>query len=371
MEIEIEELEKAFLEIQMPRTPYALEALVVNTKYTDEQRYAQCVLELSVAYDNLRFAKLKVEQKTIEMEAIDRTTRLGEIDYEIKHIEQEQTTRAVLGALREFECLYGLWKAFPIRYNRQQLNEAQPLEYKLMLETHALMDKNATGRISVSNQEGLRQIGRMPFPELDYEREVEKRFLEEGDIKLSIVVPTEVKAEDGLPCLETLIMPQELQIRIENCYGMKVADAYNKLFQTAMDSKSDYILTIEDDTFPQDDALVKLLNLANANPNCAVGAWYPKKEEPRKGVHIILKDGKREFLDDDGSIHEVYTMAMGCSLYPISMFKDIPYPWFKTTDSLTQDSFFSQLARERGYKLLVDTSIKCRHIERITGKEYV
>lgn len=52
------------------------------------------------------------------------------------------------------------------------------------------------------------------------------------------------------------------------------------------------------------------------------------------------------------------------------MFTKISYPWFKTTPNMTQDSFFSQLAREAGYKLLVDTNIKCKHIDRSTGKVY-
>jgi GT2 family glycosyltransferase len=168
-----------------------------------------------------------------------------------------------------------------------------------------------------------------------------------------------------------LELPNGVQVRVENCYGLKVADAYNKLFQTALDARSDYVLTVEDDTFPQSDALIKLLELVKKNPKCVVGAWYPKKEESLQGVHIILKDGKRQQMDCDGTIQEAYTISMGCTLYPIEIFKTIAYPWFVTTNALTQDSFFSQLAREAGYKLLVDTSIKCKHIDRKTGKVFI
>ena len=44
---ETDEMLQAFEEIQMPRTPFALEKLVVGARFTQEQQYAQCVLELS------------------------------------------------------------------------------------------------------------------------------------------------------------------------------------------------------------------------------------------------------------------------------------------------------------------------------------
>jgi len=362
-------LEQAFLEIQMPRTPFILENMVVNSKFTEEQKCAQCVLELSIAYDNLRTAKCAAELKKIELKGIKGKTKKSKLIKEMKAIELEQLNRARLGALREFEYLYFLWEKFPKRFTRQEINEAQPTEFRMKLELQALMDKNATGRISVGNQEGLRQIGKMPFPELDYSREVDKRFLNEGDIKISIVVPTEFK-DEKLECLKGLEFPNGVQIRIENCYGLPVDDAYNKLFQTAIDAQSDYVLTIEDDTFPPKDALIKLLELIKKHPNTAIGAWYPKKQVSRQGVHIILKDGKRQQMECDNNIQEAYTLSMGCSLYPIEMFKKIAFPWFKTTSNLSQDSFFSQLAREAGFKLLVDTSIQCKHIDRETGEVF-
>lgn len=367
---DLEEMIKAFDEIQMPRTPYVLENMVVNSKFTMEQKYAQCVLEMSIAYDNLRTAKCNAELKQIEIDEIDTSNRKGELEKEIKKIELEQLNRARLGAMREFEYLFNLWKSFGKKYTRQELNEAQEKEYTLRLETQARQDMNATGRISTSNQEGLRQIGRFPYPELDVSRSVEKRFLENGKYRILVAVPTEHKAEKGLPCLDGLEFPNGAEIKIYNSWGRKVDDSYNHIVETALRDKADFIVTVEDDTFPPKDAIVKLMKLLEKNENCAVGAWYPKKEKNRQGVHIELIKGKRGAMPDDGKIHEAYTMAMGCSIYPIEMFMKISYPWFKTTPNLSQDSFFSQLARENGYKLLVDTSIKCKHIERGTGEVF-
>jgi hypothetical protein len=361
---------QAFDDIQMPRTPYVLEKMVVGSKFTEEQKYAQCVLELSIAYDNLRTAKAHAELKEIEIKKLKGKDREDELNRIIKQVELEQLNRARLGAMREFEFLFKTWQSFPVQYTREDLNAAQETEYKMRLELQASQDMNATGRISQGNQEGLRQIGRMPFPQLELSRDVEKRFLETGQIKILIAVPTEFKAEKGLPCIDGVTIPNGAQIKIYNSWGRPVDDSYNHIVQVALEDKADYIITVEDDTFPPPDAFVRLLELARENPNCAIGGWYPKKEKAREGVHIIVKNGKRQAMKDDGKIQEAYTLSMGCSIYPIEMFLKIPYPWFKTTANLSQDSFFSQLAREAGYKLLVDTSLKCKHIDRVTKKVF-
>ena len=90
------ELMEAFNEIQMPRTPFVLENLVVNTKFTDEQKYAQCVLEMSIAYDNLRHARIDMSLKQLEIDELDDNIEKQRLEKLKKQIELEQTQRAVL-----------------------------------------------------------------------------------------------------------------------------------------------------------------------------------------------------------------------------------------------------------------------------------
>ena len=362
-------LQEAFNEIQMPRPPYVLNKMVVNARFTPEQQYAQCVLELSIAYDNLRMAEANSKLKELEVAEFGDSEK-DQLKKTIAEVELEQLHRTMLGAMREFEYLYSMWESYPTKFTRDDLNNAQELEYKMRLKIQAQHDLNASGRISASNQEGLRQIGEMTYPELDFTREVEQRFLETGKVKMLVAVATEHKAEEGLPVLDGLDFPNGCEIKIFNSWGRPVAENYNNIVQEALKDHADYIVTIEDDTYPEPAAIPKLLDLLRKNPGSAVGAWYPKKTEAREGVHIILKDGQRQQLPDDGEVHEVYTLSMGCSIYPIEMFMKIPYPWFVTGANLSQDSFFSQLAREAGYKLLVDTSVKCGHKCRQTGKVF-
>ena len=90
------DMNKAFREIQQPRTPFVLNDLVVNTKFTDEQKYAQCVLELSIAYNNLRTANCDYELKQIEIKEIKGKDRKSVLNRMKKEIEQDQLELTML-----------------------------------------------------------------------------------------------------------------------------------------------------------------------------------------------------------------------------------------------------------------------------------
>jgi len=358
-----EELQQAFLEIQMPRPPYVLDKMVVNARFTEEQKYAQCVLEMSIAYDNLRIARCNAELKKLELEEMDDKTPKGKLEKEKLSIELEQLDRARLGAYREFNYLYEMWQKFPKKYTRVELDNAQPLEYMERLKTQALQDMQATGVVSVGNLEGLRQIWLEVNMALG-NKTVEQRYLEEGKLRVLLVVPTENMAIEWLPVLQWLDMPTNVELKVFNAWGKAVADNYNEAIEMAIREDCDYLLTIEDDQVLEKDTIIRLMDFALENKDACVGAWYPKRQKTRQGVHIIVKWGHRQFLNDDWGIHEVKTLAMGCSLYPVFILKKLDAPWCVTTNNITQDSYLTQKIRESGHKCLVNTAIKIGHKDR-------
>ena len=371
----VKEMEESFLAIQMPRSAYTIEKFVVGQHDTVEMQFCQCVLELQIKYDNLRRAKLgrrRIEIQIKELE--DKGTEIDLIDADLKRIDQEQQDFAVLGALREFEALYKIYQSFPKKYTRKEIDDAQENYWKLRLDRQAQQDLQATGRIGIGNSEALRQINLTGTPKLDHIREVEKKYLEVGDVKVLIVVPTREKAE-SLPVLEKLAIPSGVQIKYLNVFGRSTADAYNDAIQTALNDGADFLLTVEDDTFPPDDGFFKLLQRYReiGDPKVVLGGYYVKKQESREGVHIQIVGGKRQALtlsNKDVGVYEVYTIAQGFTLFPMECFLQTEYPWTVTTAHLTQDSFLSQKLRDKGFKLLVDGDIRCRHLDVASGKYY-
>lgn len=368
----IKEMESAFLEIQQPRTEFVLEKFVVGQHDTEEQRYAQCVLEMQVKYDNIRRAKINKRILELKIQNLEnKNTEISKLKADLVRIDIEEQDRAMLGALREFEGLYKIWQSFPKKFTRQELDANQESYWKLRLERQAYQDVQATGRIGVGNHEALRQIGLTTVPELGHVRDVEKKYLENGDVKCLVVVATREKAEK-LPVLDGLEIPSGVQVKYYNVFGRSVHEAYNDAAMTALKDGADFMITIEDDTYPPTDAFVKLMNHFRSmeDPKVILGGWYPKKTESREGTPIVLVNNKRQALPADGKMHEVYTIPMGCTLFPTSVFLKTEFPYFATTESLTQDSFFSQKARDAGYKLIVDTAIRCKHVDVKTGKVF-
>jgi len=361
-----DELKQAFFEIQQPRTPYQIEKFVVGQHATKEMQYAQCVLELQMKYNNIRRAV--INRKIIEhdiMKLEEKGDEKSLLKAELKHIDLEEQDVAMVGAVREFDILKQIWESFPKKYTRSEINLNQEEYWNKRLTMDAYYELQSTGRVGKGTMEALCQIGRSPIPQLDHIQETERRFLENHPTRLMIVVATEQKAE-SLPCVEKLEIPSDIFVKYYNVYGRKVDDAYNDAFMTALSDGANWVLTVEDDTFPYSDALIRLKN----HDLDVVGAWYPKKTPTKEGTPIVLINGKREALNPDGEIHEVYTIPMGCTLFKTEIFRKIRFPWFVTTSNLTQDSFFSQLARDAGYKLYCDTSIRCKHIDRVTGEVF-
>ena len=384
---EIEKIEKnipnelliAFKEMPQARTDYTLRELVIGQHETTEQQYAHTILELRLAYNALRKAQIHFEKTNYEIEQLKaKGDKLSEFEWRDKEISKHESECAVIGKMREFSCLYKIWQSFPKQYTRAEVNANQPEYWRKRLTRQANQDLFATGRISVGNQDALRQIGRGVTPELDHVRDIEHRFIEgeNSNTKIMIAVPVanhvseEEQKDFHLSCLDGLVIPSGMQAKQYVVHGRKVAAAYNDAVREFMKDGADFLLTVEDDTFPPADALVKLMKHM-ADGKRVVGAWYPKRQDAYEGSPIVIgNNGKRGHLEADGEVHEVYTIPMGCTLYSAEVFYKIEYPYFETTDCLTQDSFFSQKLRDAGYKLFCDTSIRCRHIDRETKKVY-
>ena len=354
----IAELEEAFDAVQMPRSPLVLESFVVGQHDTEPRRYAQCVLELQFTYDNIRRALLhrkKLQLEAAELEKKDEP--IASVEADLKQLDIEVQDRAIIGALREFKALYRIWKSFPRQYTRQELDTAEEEYWRKRLTRQAQQSLLAAGRVDVGTQEALRQINLPSLPQFDHEQ----RYLASGNAKVLIAVPTKEKAVNGLPCLEGLIIPSGMRAKYYNIFGRPAAEAYNDAAMTCLQDQANFVLTVNEDTFPPPDALIRLLkHFQEDDAHVIVAAWYPKRE-------IVLgDDGRPKASKADGKLHEVHIIPMGCTLFPAQVFLAADFPWFVTTDQLTPVSSFSQKAREAGYRLLCDTAIRCNEREEVS-----
>ncbi len=404
--VQQQELLDDFNAIQMARTPEVLRKFVIGAQAMDHpaQGWAQCVLELQIKYDDIRRAKINAELIELEIADLETTGDTKSLlNAKLKRIDLEAQDRAMLGAVREFQSLYTIYQSFDKRYTRDELNTSQVEYWQNRLTRQALQEQQSRQLgIGAGNLEALREIELSPLslpapmealklpggfnvsevvrtedrflsaPAADDVATVQSRYLETGKQRLLIVTLTASDTQpESVAALERpYVIPATIERRKHCIHGMTIDRGYTEAVFQAIRDGATHLMCIEDDTFPPLDAIERLL----AHDEAIVCGWYPKRQTGKRvGVPIVLANGKRQTLDNpDGhaGLVELYTAPMGCTLIKVDVFKKIEMPWFVTTGQLTQDSFFSQKARDAGYTLWCDTSIRCDHIDRDTGIVY-
>lgn len=143
-----------------------------------------------------------------------------------------------------------------------------------------------------------------------------------------------------------------------------------------------YVLTIEDDNLPPPEAALLLLESIEAGPFDAVGGLYYTKGELNMPQCYgdpaeYARTGVLEFRPRDvgaaiqhGHIVPCNGIAMGCSLYRMQLFRDIPGPWFVTTTHSTQDLEFCGKAVRAGKRFAVDCRVRVGHADWASGEIY-
>lgn len=169
-----EELEEAFREIFQGRSNFQIEKFVVNAHVTSERQYAQCVLELQHKYFGIKKSDVARRRMLRDLEHVEDPLLREDILLDL-----QQHELAMLSALREFECLYDIFKSMP-KFSRSQLESAEADYWVRRLVTQAQQDVEEHGSISAGNSEALRQIDIIR----NYEERFAERVRDHSDFKL-------------------------------------------------------------------------------------------------------------------------------------------------------------------------------------------
>lgn len=274
----------------------------------------------------------------------------------------------------EKRVLQQILSEFGREYTWDDVELEEPQHWKEYIGRRVNQDITAYGRPTTRTQELAYQTGILTDPGREYIRDVEDRFLAQEKIRITVCIPTAIPEanikEDTFDHLtnwrtEFNIFKWDRQVLA----GFPTDDAYNRFARLCLDNEQDFMLCIEDDHEIPEGVFNKLWNLyREKGPKAIVSAWYRRRMPPHNGAPVVMQNGIRNTLDADGKVHECWIVPQGFTIIPVNCFREIPYPWFKTTSLLTQDAFFCYLARGKGYKLYCDTSAKIVHVDRETGK---
>lgn len=215
------------------------------------------------------------------------------------------------------------------------------------------------------------------------------------DCSTVIVTPTRGQVDYRfMSSCQNLIAPMNQKRGWLFAVGDEVGVAYNKLVQQVLDhevlSKFKYLLTIEDDNLVQPDAHIRLLESIALGFDAVGGLYWTKGDinmpQAYGDPHEYARTGVLEFRPRDvvaavqhGHVVEVNGLAMGCTLYRLDLFREIPPPWFVTVadwgpdrgvEGFTQDLYFCKRAKQAGKTFAVDCRVRVGHLDVESGVVY-
>lgn len=179
------------------------------------------------------------------------------------------------------------------------------------------------------------------------------------------------------------------------CAGDEVGRAYDRMIKQILAdpdlSKWKYIMTIEDDNLIPPEAHIRLLESIELGKYDAVSGIYFTKGELNMPMAYgdpddYLRTGEINFRPRDvraglanGYIMPVNGIAMGCALWRMDLFRELPEPWFVTVSDVvpekgpqmfTQDLWFCMNAKKAGKRFAVDLRVRVGHMDVSTGVVY-
>ena len=161
------------------------------------------------------------------------------------------------------------------------------------------------------------------------------------------------------------------ELSFEFVKGYDCARARNDIVRMALEGGFDYIFMVDADMYVPKDALQKLLEY----PTEICLGLCPRKNT-KVGKTCIYKIGQVNY-EDAYTYYDlpkkdrvmVHGGGLACALIKTDIFKNLTYPWFRYVtyqdgSELSEDLYFCSQAKANGYKIYVDTRVRCGHATR-------
>lgn len=175
-------------------------------------------------------------------------------------------------------------------------------------------------------------------------------------------------------------MCKDYQADFQAVYGYDVASARNKIVEISLNENYDYLLMIDSDTLPPNNALGLLLEgdylikagtyIYSSNYDYTVTSREVDKNLKSSEIcydeHLLMT--RNEVLALNGKTVKIGATGLGCTLFKTEVFKMLPKPYFKwvTYDNgaeLGEDLYFAELCRINNIPICLDSRVLCGHIK--------
>ena len=185
-------------------------------------------------------------------------------------------------------------------------------------------------------------------------------------MKILIAVPCmDMVSARFAQSLATLQRPCDTAVAFQ--IGSLVYESRNKLVQQAIKFESDFVLWLDSDMIFPPDTLMRLMKHMEDGKDIVSGLYFRRVLPFAPVLYKDLKRGGGWSPYDDyprNSVFEIAGCGFGCVLVRSDVFFDTANQegWFSPMDHFGEDLSFCIRAREAGYKIYCDSTIKCGHM---------
>ncbi len=141
----------------------------------------------------------------------------------------------------------------------------------------------------------------------------------------------------------------------------EISSARSWLIQEALQKQLTHILFVDSDMYLPSDIIPRLVK----REKDIIGVEYPKRKFPIETIGAPLTERTED------KPYEAGYAGTGCMLIDLSIFKNpekpFPQPWFSFATRggeliMGEDVFFCNMARQAGYEVWIDPTIKVGHV---------
>ena len=194
----------------------------------------------------------------------------------------------------------------------------------------------------------------------------------------------------AVPCMDQVAAPfaQNLaamekkgEVFVSFLIGSLIYESRNTLAKQAIATKADYIMWLDSDMTFAPDTMTRLQQHMEEGKDIVTGLYFRRRPPFTpvlfKTLERIDEDSARhENFDDypDNSLFEIGGCGFGCIMTRTSVLEDVFLNYHKCFDpvcSIGEDLAFCLRARELGYKIHCDSTIKCGHVDQLVVDESV
>lgn len=174
-------------------------------------------------------------------------------------------------------------------------------------------------------------------------------------------------------CLTTLKKEGEVSVMFH--IGSLIYDARNNICRKALEMGVDFIMWFDSDMVFPDDTMVRMVKTLDEHPEIEVlTGLYFRRGQPfspvlfsRLEINEFNQCEHEDVYDYPAELFEVAGCGFGCVLMRTDCLKDILLDeegalWFSPMGNVGEDCAFCIRARNSGYKIFCDPSIKLGHL---------